>query len=146
VVFLPGEDFDFLLSRVTTQTLLLVGAEHGTWNDLAFGRLSEAIWTAAGDIRAAGLPGSDLYPAVEAPAGGRLESAAAGLSGDLVEAEAALPDLDALFEKIQVGGTNGSGADAFWEAAAEDYLASGGQPAGISFEEARQLGLAPEED
>lgn len=134
ILLIPGETYDFLILQVTPQALLLAGTAHSAWDQAGFGGLADALWTTAGDIRAAGL------------SAGRIPTGKTGPLSAALEDEGLLPDLDALFEKMQGAGPSGADVDAFWDHAAEDHSARSGRPNGLTFDQARQLGLAPEDD
>jgi CheY-like chemotaxis protein len=146
LIFVPGAVHDFLIAPVTEQVLLLVGGRRSVWQDIPFGRMTDAVWTAAGDLRAAGV--ASLAPAAssaQAAAPSPAANPTPGLFGALEE-EQSLPDLSLLFDPTRAQSLNETDVDAFWDMAAEDHSTRQSRPGAISFDQARQLGLAPDED
>jgi hypothetical protein len=57
-----------------------------------------------------------------------------------------LQSFDALLENLQSQTLNVVDINAFWDLAAEDHSVLGEREGSMNYEEARRLGLAPDED
>jgi len=130
LIFAPGTRVDFWVTPVVPGTVLVVGASHPAWHDLLFGELAVILSSAALELRAA-------------------LDAGAPLTADAAEpppADEVLQSLDELFANLPAQTLRSIDVDAFWDMAAETHGGPGDREGGMTYEEARRLGLAPDED
>jgi CheY-like chemotaxis protein len=131
LIFVPGSRFDFWVTPITPGTALVVGAPYPAWRQSAFGELAAALWNAA----------ANLHLAADADA-----LAADAIAADESGPDQALQSFDALLENLQSQTLNVVDINAFWDLAAEDHSVLGEREGSMNYEEARRLGLAPDED
>lgn len=160
IVHLSDGAVDCLITPVRERLWLIAGARRSAWKNIPFGRLVDSLRAAVEDLRAPDI------------AAGRADLQSAASGGDVVglplheppgsappDPEDAFHDekdtpedaglidhLDTLFGKTEDLDLTPGAADAFWDAAAENHGEINVRPNGLTFEQARQMGLAPDED
>lgn len=130
LIFAPGARVDFWVTPIVPGTVLVVGASHPAWHDLPFGELAVILSRAA----------QELLSALDA---------GAPISADAAEpppADDVLQSLDELFANLPAQTLKSIDIDAFWDMAAEGHSVPGEREGGMTYDEARRLGLAPDED
>lgn len=160
VAYLSDGAFDFLVVSVDERLWLAAGAVHRAWDNVPFGRLVDILRSAVEDFRSpeAASERTD-HPDIS------LATVTSPTSLHLaVPGEAAVPDedrldqpealentdrssdLDSLLEILRDQDLKSADADAFWDTAAKDHANINLRPNGLTFDQARQMGLAPDED
>lgn len=156
IVHLSDGAVDCLITPVRERLWLIAGARRSAWKSIPFGRLVDALHAAVEDLRAPDIAAerANLPPA--ASVGLPLQETPDPAPSDLAYSyhnEADSPEdaglihhLDVLFGKTEDLDLTPGAADAFWDAAAENHGEINVRPNGLTFEQARQMGLAPDED
>jgi len=134
LIFAPGSRVDFWITPVAPDVTLVIGAEQPAWRTTAFGELIAILSSAAADLRAVSEAG-ELAPADPS-----------GADAETLQDDATLQSLDALFASLERQPGIEVDVNAFWDTAAEDHNVPGEREGGMTYEEARRLGLAPDED
>lgn len=146
VLGLHGDEQHLLLAPVGSYALVLVEShDHsGLRTALAFESLLRAQEDLAAILTAMGV---EFYPRVEASH----QAAPPPAPGDEAVEQAAPPDETPLLDQLEMQLHSGSAAldpervEDFWEAAVEAQPLSTENPDVLTYEQARQLGLAPDE-
>jgi CheY-like chemotaxis protein len=113
-----------------------------TWDPERQWRLQRAMREAVLDFRQARPDWSVPPPAKDAITTPPV--VASSIPGQ--EVESLLPDLEAIFGQAKPGRLKPEDIDAYWETALDQSSHPSGNTDGISFEQARQMGLAPKDD
>ena len=139
-MFFSGGAYDLALAHVSqTMGLLLIAPSRWEMMDQAQNLKSE-IQAVVQDLL---VSLSDIGVQVSPPESELAPAAAVEVEEEMEEV-VPLPELDALFQKAE--GIEKMTADAFWDAASgEDHKAPAGADT-ITYEQAQQLGLAPDEE
>ena len=141
LILLDGLKFDFYLLHAGASMGLAVAVLHSTWSAEKLGQLSQIMHGASADFQVIlsvmGVEG-------EAPAPSEPQESAAPPE-EIPISQEDLAELDAIFTLVEQAQQPVTDADAFWDS----LIVNGGEEIAradtISFEQARQLGLAPEE-
>ncbi len=144
---LRGEPRSLILAPVGGYGLVIVQEQDasGLRTALAFEAVLQAQSELAAILQAMQV---DFYPIGEAAAGtGSLPSIAAPAVEEVISSEEPLllEELEAQLQRTAAN-LDPSEVESFWESAAEQPALESNSPDGLSYEQARQLGLAPEED
>jgi len=113
-----------------------------TWDPEREWKLQRAMREAVLDFRQARPDWAVPPPATDAIT--TAQSVATSTPGQ--EDESLLPDLDTIFGQVNPGQLKPEDINAYWETALDQSANNSGGMDGISFEQARQMGLAPKED
>jgi hypothetical protein len=136
-----GPSSIYFLTHVGYSVGLLLVTPSATWDPERLWKLQRTMRKAVLDFRHA-RPDWAVSPPVTQPAA---PDPLMPPNSPLPEAETPL-DLEAIFGKAQPGQLNIEDLDAFWESALDAPASKAAGVDGISYEQARQMGLAPKED
>ena len=136
-----GPSSIYFLTHVGYSIGLLLVTPSATWDPERLWKLQRTMRKAVLDFRHA-RPDWAVPPLVTQPAA---PDPLVTPNSPLPEAETPL-DLEAIFGKAQPGQLNIEDLDAFWESALDAPASKAAGVDGISYEQARQMGLAPKED
>ncbi len=144
---LRGEPRSLILAPVGSYGLAVVqeNDSSGLRTALAFEAVLQAQTELAAILRAMQI---DFYPLAETPvAAAPVQAAGAPPVEEVISTEEPLP-LEELEVQLQrtAASLNPDEVEAFWESAAEQQVLETGSPDALSYEQARQLGLAPEDN
>ncbi|GAP08909.1 response regulator containing CheY-like receiver, AAA-type ATPase, and DNA-binding domains [Bellilinea caldifistulae] len=144
---LRGEPRSLILAPVGGYGLVIVQEQDGSGlrTALAFEAVLQAQSELAAILRAMQV---DFYPMSDAAAGTSSPSPAATPAvEEVISSEEPLP-LEELEVQLQrtAASLDPNEVDSFWESAAEQQVLEATNPDALSYEQARQLGLAPEDD
>jgi hypothetical protein len=141
LILLHGLKFDFFLLHAGASMGLAAAVLHSTWSAEKLGLLSQLLHGAGAEFQLI-LAGMGVEPDAPAPPEPQ-ESAAQAPETPISQED--LAELDAIFTLVEQAEQPVKDADAFWDS----IIQNGGEEIAradtISFEQARQLGLAPEE-
>jgi CheY-like chemotaxis protein len=113
-----------------------------TWDPERQWKLQRAMREAVLDFRQARPDWAVPPPATDAIS---TPPVALSSTSDL-DSSTSLPDLEAVFSQVSPGQLKPEEVDAYWETAVDQSANISGGTDGISFEKARQMGLAPKDD
>ncbi len=142
--YFPREIYDLVVSNVDGSLVLLLVTSSADWNDALLSSWMGKIRLAVQDLQKIlsrmGVTVEDVR--VDQPADAIADEFEGAI--DLTEA---LPELDAVFEKAEQE-IDSEEVDAFWESLASEEIQADQitRADAISYEQAQQLGLTPEED
>jgi hypothetical protein len=142
LIVLNGLKFDFFLLHVGASMGLVAAVLHSTWAGDRLGQLSSLLHTASNDFQTilAGM-GVEVETPVAAP-----PQEQAVIEADIPISQEDLAELDAIFNLAQkTTEQQPKDVDAFWDSLVQTSGNEISRADTISFEQARQLGLAPEE-
>ncbi len=143
LLYLPGETQDFFLTHVGQNVGLLIVTNNGVWEEKRLGELLTHTRQAARDLlETLATWGVDL---AEAPTQAPPPPEAVPQVGE-EELAVVLPELDAIFGKIDAGQLKSEDVNAFWDSLASETQSEIASADAITFDQARQLGLAPDEN
>jgi CheY-like chemotaxis protein len=139
---ISGAAHDLLLFPVTKRFLLVVGVDRLALETTLLGKLSGAFRRTSQDLAAMGIElDQRTTPPIASNDVNRMEAP------QDVEEEAAQPtEVDEALLGLQSNHLNHVDVDAFWENALQDFSPRSNPTHGLSYEQARQLGLAPDEE
>lgn len=138
-LYFNGQMYDFILAHIGSSLGLLVGVPSFASDQARLGDLLLAIRQAVGDILAV-LAGIGVPVTLEEQAPAPVEESAP------VEASPEdLSVLDALLSQAGQANLKAEEVDAFWEKLADQETAELSRSDAITYDQARQLGLAPED-
>jgi hypothetical protein len=144
LVYFPRQRYDLVVSNVGGSLVLLLVIESAKWNDAMLSGWLGAIRMAVQDLQ-------EILSRMGVTVDEVQVEETAGALGDEIEAEIdlaeVLPELDAVFEKADQE-IKPEEVDAFWESLASEEIQTDQitRADAISYEQAQQLGLAPEEE
>lgn len=144
-VALRGEPRSLILAPVGSYGLVIVQEQDasGLRTALAFETLLQAQTDLAAILQAMGV---DFYPMAEMPAAApSLQPSAVVQVEEVVGSEEPLAELEAQLQRTAAS-LDPSEVESFWESAAAQQMVEAVNPDALSYEQARQLGLAPEDD
>jgi CheY-like chemotaxis protein len=142
---LRGPERSLILAPVGSYGLIVVqqADASGLRTALAFEALLQAQNELAAILQAMGV---DFYPLAEMPpAAPPLQPAAMLQVEEVVGGEEPLAELEAQLQRTAAS-LDPNEVESFWESAAEQQIVETVNPDALSYEQARQLGLAPEDD
>ncbi|WP_448335878.1 response regulator transcription factor [Bellilinea sp.] len=142
---LRGLERSLILAPVGSYGLVAVqqADASGLRTALAFEALLQAQTDLAAILQAMG---ADFYPLAEIPpAAPPLQPAAMAQVEEVLGGEEPLAELEAQLQRTAAS-LDPSEVESFWESAAGQQIAEAVNPDALSYEQARQLGLAPEDD
>jgi CheY-like chemotaxis protein len=157
VMVFSGHKYDLLLCHLGPSISLLLIVPANAWEDGRVNSILPPLRLAARDLLAIfarmGVPAEskpttpDQTPARRASSRWEVDREAAVLTESLPELEPVedLPDLEALLKSAAQAGLTTEVVDAFWDSLTIPNPDSLTRSDAISYEQARQLGLAPEE-
>ncbi len=156
VMYFPGRLYDLLITPVGPSAMLMLTLHPATWNDENVARLFRLARSAGQDLQIILLlTGSERQPvpeikasATEIPLSANTKPIAKPAAEPIAATpkdEDSLPELEAIFAQALNAQYNLEEIDAFWDAAAGVEAGGANQGDGISYDQARQLGIAPEE-
>lgn len=131
----------YFLTHVGYSVGLLVVTPSATWDPERLWKLQRLMRKAVLDLRHARPDWAVLPPAVSPAA----PDPASNPADPVGEAETQM-DLEAILRQAQPGKLKGEDLNAFWEAALDAPAGKTAGLDGISYEQARQMGLAPKDD
>jgi CheY-like chemotaxis protein len=134
-----GPSSIYFLTHVGYSVGLLLVTPSATWDP-------ERLWKLQRTMRKAVLDLRHARPDWAAPQAATQESAPIAESSNPGHASETPLDLEAIFGRVQPGQLNIEDVNAFWESALDRPAHPAGGLDGISFEQARQMGLAPKDD
>lgn len=137
---ISGAAQDLLLFPVSERLLLVAGVDRLALEMMTLGKLAGAFRRANQELTAMGaeLGQGSVLPIASKEANG---------AEDPQDEEAAPPsEIDEAFVQLQSDALNHVDIDAFWESALQDFSPNSSSTNGLSYEQARQLGLAPDEE
>ena len=143
LVYLPATSVDLYITHVGQNILLLLALKSNSWPENRLGDLLRIARLGARDLLEL-LAGWGVQVTEEPilppdlPAGG-------DTSVVEDEVETVLPELDAIFQQVEGGKLETRDADAFWESAVVDMPAETQRTDGLTYDEAKRLGLAPDD-
>ncbi len=143
LLYLPGSDYDLFLTNVGQNVGLLVLTRSKVWDETRVGGLLKITRQAARDllemlatwgVQLAESPAATPPAVQEEP------------PPDVPEEELAsvLPELDAIFGKVDSSQLKTEEVDAFWDALTAGPPEDLARSDSLSFDQAQQLGLAPD--
>lgn len=132
----------YFLTHVGYSVGLLLVTPSATWDPERLWKIQRTMRKAVLDLRHARPDWA--APPVATPEFASAPSGQSSNPGPVIE----MPplDLEAIFGKVQPGALKTEEVDAFWESALDHPAHKAGGTDEISFEQARQMGLAPKED
>lgn len=136
-----GPSSIYFLTHVGYSVGLLLVTPSATWDPERLWKLQRTMRKAVLDFRHARPDWAVPLSASPAPS----PPAMVKPTGPLPENQPAL-DLEAIFGKGQPGQLKSEDLNAFWESALDSSASQTGSEDGISYDQARQMGLAPKED
>lgn len=139
-LYFNGQMYDFILAHIGSSLGLLVGVPSFASEQARLGDLLLAIRQAVGDILAA-LAGIGVSVTPEEPVQESIADETATLDASPEELSA----LDALLSQVGETHLKAEEVDAFWDKLADQEMAEPSRADAITFDQARQLGLAPED-
>ncbi|MEW6181348.1 MAG: response regulator [Chloroflexota bacterium] len=147
VLALRGEPRSLILAPVGSYGLVVVQEQDasGLRTALAFEALLQAQNDMATILRAMEV---DFYPLTEVPtAAAAAQPVSAAPVEEVITSEEPLP-LDELEARLQrtAASLDPKQVESFWESAVEEQVLEAGSPDALNYEQARQLGLAPDEE
>jgi DNA-binding response OmpR family regulator/predicted CoA-binding protein len=140
LLYFEGPQYDLFLSHVSPEIGLLVWLQNGAWKESQMEKLADAMRAAVVDISAILEYMGAAAPAIEVT-----EVAPPTPQEEEVDISQVLPELETIFGKASKKAIKAEDVDSFWEQlsnASEDEIT---RSDAISYDQARQLGLAPEE-
>ncbi len=137
-LFFDGQEFDLFLTHVGPTLGLLLVVPNAAWDDPQMWKLLRAMRTTAQDLLTIlTRAGVSLEPEAE-----RQPVSEAVSTEEEIED---VSELEAIFSKPAKKKLKPEDVDAFWDSLATDQLGEITRADAISYEQARQLGLAPDE-
>jgi CheY-like chemotaxis protein len=134
-----GPSSIYFLTHVGYSVGLLLVTPSATWDP-------ERLWKLQRTMRKAVLDLRHARPDWAAPQAATQEVVPIAESSNPGLASETPLDLEAIFGQVQPGQLNSEDVNAFWESALDRPAHPAGGLDGISFEQARQMGLAPKDD
>jgi len=137
-LYLSGQDYDLILAHISDEITLLE-ILNPVESDHDLGDVIEVFFSGVRDLQ-----GILLNIGVNLGGLGELVEEKGEIEDEILEEE---PLMDALFQNSQANIPKAEEAAAFWDSLAEEETANGVQNADVlTYDQALQLGLAPEDD
>lgn len=139
---ISGVAHDLLLFPIAERLLLVAGVDRLGLETMLLGKLAGAFRRAGQDLAALGV---ELGQHSTSPIASNEASRVEDLQD--VDEEAVQPtEVDEALFRLQSDNLHHVDVDAFWENALQDFSPRSNPTNGLSYEQARQLGLAPDEE
>lgn len=144
LVYVPASTGDFYFTHIGQNISLTLVTASDSWPENRLGDLLRITRLAARDLLEL-LAGWGVKVTEEPvmPASPPLDDREPAIEGEL---EALLPELDAIFQQAESSKLKPQDADAFWESALSDSSEESLRTDGLTYDQARRLGLAPDDN
>lgn len=144
LVYVPASSGDFYFTHVGQNISLTLVTVSDSWPENRLGDLLRITRLAARDLLEL-LAGWGVQVAEEPvmPSSPPSEESEPAIEAEL---ETVLPELDAIFQQAESNKGKSQDADAFWESALSDSSSESLRTDGLTYDQARRLGLAPDDN
>jgi CheY-like chemotaxis protein len=137
-----GAEQDLLFFPVAERFILVAGVDRLALEAMSLGKVAGAFRRASQNLTAMGIESDPRStPSITSDEGIHLEDPQDAEDEDVQPGE-----IDEALVRLQSGKLNHIDIDAFWETALQDFSSRSNPTNGLSYDQARQLGLAPDEE